>query len=448
MSTAVLSGSQENGTSDPDLVAQLIAGTVPDPDGTGLDFLTVPTKQVVISNSLVDQEATLVKDLGLEAPYAIVSDPLTHEALGSRVERALSSIGRVLKVHLGHQPSADIQTVNTLEDRTATASSLIAVGSGTINDLCKFVAFKQNKPYVVFATAPSMNGYTSVNAAISEHGLKKSVAATAAQGVFMDLRVLADAPVRMIRSGLGDSICRPTAQSDWLLSHLLLGSMYRLAPFSLLAEDEEALLSESDALICGDLEAMGRLARTLILSGFGMTICGGSFPASQGEHLISHYVEMMPPTRWEQAFHGEQIAVATCVMARLQEKILTGPRPQLKASAVDKRTLVRHFGEETGDACWKEFSLKRIDAVKAEQLNTQLEENWSDICEQISQVAIPSNQIESALARAGAPTTFADLKLERTFFRNAVSHAREIRNRYTFLDLAGDAGRLDADTLL
>jgi Glycerol dehydrogenase and related enzymes len=92
---------------------------------------------------------------------------------------------------------------------TAEADALVAVGSGTINDLCKYAAFLDRKPYVVFGTAPSMNGYTSVSAAITEHGHKKSLPAAAPVGVFLDLAVLAAAPPRMIRSGLGDSICRP-----------------------------------------------------------------------------------------------------------------------------------------------------------------------------------------------------------------------------------------------
>ena len=121
-----------------------------------------------------------------------------------------------------------------------------------------------------------MNGYTSVNASITVDGLKKTLPAIGASGVFLDLKVLAAAPKRMILSGLGDSVCRPTAQTDWLLAHITLGQPYREAPFVLLAEFEDDLCSASEALAAGDLEAMDRLARTLILSGFGMTICGGS----------------------------------------------------------------------------------------------------------------------------------------------------------------------------
>ena len=32
--------------------------------------------------------------------------------------------------------------------------------------------------------------------------------------MFLDLEVLSKAPLRMIRAGLGDSVCRPTAQAD------------------------------------------------------------------------------------------------------------------------------------------------------------------------------------------------------------------------------------------
>jgi glycerol-1-phosphate dehydrogenase [NAD(P)+] len=354
----------------------------------------------------------------------------------------------VIRIHLGDRPNADMATADALIERTSQAASLIAVGSGTINDLCKFAAARQSKRCAVFATAPSMNGYTSVNAAISEHGLKKSLSAVAPEGVFMDLKVLAEAPVRMIRSGLGDSVCRPTAQADWLLSHFLFDDVYRQAPFVLLADDEEALLAEPEALVSGDLEAMRRLARTLVLSGFGMTLCGGSYPASQGEHLISHTLEMKPPPGWEESFHGEQIAVTTCVMARLQKQILTGPSPRLSPTKATISSLTGYFGSETGAACWKEFQLKRISIEKAEQINARLERNWDEIQETISNISIAPDRIAATLSRAGAPVSFTDIGLGRDFFSGAIVHAREIRNRYTFLDLAADANRLDVGTLL
>ena len=80
---------------------------------------------------------------------------------------------------------------------TAEADALVAVGSGTINDLCKYAAFLDRKPYAVFGTAPSMNGYTSVSAAITEHGHQEIACPPPRRvGVFLDLAVLRRAPRR------------------------------------------------------------------------------------------------------------------------------------------------------------------------------------------------------------------------------------------------------------
>lgn len=432
----------------PDTIAQLLNGTLVDPDGDGKTTLSVPTRSVIIADSLKNGEAEAVAALGLEPPFAVVSDPDTHAVMGARVEAALESLAPIVKVRLGASPHADMPTAEALIGETRGAGTLIAVGSGTINDLCKYAAAKQGKRCAVFATAPSMNGYTSVNAAITDRGHKKSLAAVAPDGVFVDLEVLAAAPKRMICSGLGDSLCRATAQADWLLAHLLFDSEYRTAPFQFLAEDEARLLAEPEALVSGDLEAMGRLVRTLVLSGMGMTVCGGSYPASQGEHLISHYIDMMHPGDWQVALHGEQIAVTTCVMARLQERMLQGPPPRLSPSETTRQSVLAHFGEEIGPACWAEFEKKRLDAAGAERLNARIAESWPEIQQKLAAVIIPSQELTSVLRRAGAPAAFADIDLTESFFTDAIGHAREIRNRYTFLDLASDAGIMEPGSLL
>jgi glycerol-1-phosphate dehydrogenase [NAD(P)+] len=258
----------------------------------------------------------------------------------------------------------------------------------------------------------------------------------------MDLTVLSQAPPRMIRSGLGDSICRSTAQAHWLLAHLLLGHPYREAPFSLLAEDEAELFAHAAALMAGDLGAMRRLARTLTLSGFGMTICGGSYPASEGEHLISHYVEMLAPPEWPESFHGEQIGVTTLSMARLQERLLEGGPPRLMPSTPDESSIKAHFGSDLGAACWAEFQGKRLDAARADALNAKLAADWDGIRARLRAVIIPVRRLEAVLRAAGAPTTPEELGWSRGFYRDALRHAREIRNRFTFLDLAAECGLL------
>lgn len=431
-----------------DTIARLVDGTLTDPDGDGSTTFDIPVRSIVIADSLKGMEDQLVRDLDLPAPFAIVSDPDTHRVLGARVEAAVRSVGEIIPVRYPHAPHADMDAVNALIAETDGAGTLIAVGSGTINDLCKYAAAKQGKPYISFATAPSMNGYTSVNAAITDHGHKKSLPAAAPAGVFMDLEVLAASPVRMIRSGFGDSVCRATAQVDWLMSDLLLGRGYRQAPFDFLMEDEAALFAEPEALVNGDLAAMGSLARTLVLSGLGMTVCGGSYPASQGEHLISHYIEMLHPEDWPGAFHGEQIAVTTCVMAKLQHRILNGPAPVVRPSSIGRDDVIAHFGEAIGEACWQETRQKLISAELAERLNAKLADGWDGIREQLLGHAINPDFLVSILYRTGAPIHYSEIGIGEEFFAGAVLHARELRNRFTFLDLAAETGNLRPNELI
>jgi glycerol-1-phosphate dehydrogenase [NAD(P)+] len=420
---------------------------MPDPDGNGT--LRVATRSVVIAPSLHAGAAEVVAPLQLGRHFAVVSDAVTHEVLGARVERALASLGRVTGIVLPGRPHADAGNVERIRTESATADAVVAVGSGTINDLCKYASARDGKPYVVFATAPSMNGYTSLNAAITVNGHKKSLAAQAPLGVFLDLNILAAAPPRMIRSGLGDSLCRPTAQADWLLAHLLLDQPYRTMPFVLLEADENELFEQAAALMARDIAAMTCLVRTLLLSGFGTAICGSSHPASQGEHLISHYTDMFGDHAWPESFHGEQIGVTTLTMARLQERLLDGPPPVLRADEDDETAFAARYGPELGRSCWTEYAQKQLDAPRTRAVNARLAESWDRIRAEIIRVTRPSHVLADVLRRGGAPTAPEELGWPRPFYRRAVRHARDIRNRYTFLDLAVDSRRLEpVDSLL
>lgn len=425
-----------------DPLAALLRGDWTDPDtgtsrGAGI-------AAVAIERSLRGREAELVASLGFGPRIAVVTDATTREVLGARVEAALAGLGPVDAVALPRDAHADLATAGKVGAAAAHADAIVAVGSGTINDLAKFAAARAGKPWAVFATAPSMNGYASANAAITVDGHKKTLPASLASGVFIDLEVLAAAPPRMIRAGLGDSLCRSTAQVDWLLSHEVLGTPYRRAPFAMLAADEPLLHDAPEALMRGDLDAMRSLARTLVLSGVGMTLAGGSYPASQGEHLISHYLDMRPPSGAPDSLHGEQVAVATLTMARLQEAMLAGPAPAVRPTRMTGAALRAHFGDAVGEACWREFAPKRLDDAAAAAASARIAERWEAIRRQCAAILVPASTLASVMRRAGGPLAPRDLGLADRAYADAVAHARFLRDRYTFLDLADDAGQLAA----
>ncbi|WP_442578876.1 iron-containing alcohol dehydrogenase [Mesorhizobium sp. ASY16-5R] len=421
-------------------IERLLEGTYVDPD-TGKP-VGVATRSLAIKPSLAGMEGELVAALGFGKRVAVVSDGTTHSVLGRRVEAALQGRHAVRSMVFPDAPHPDDVTVEEIRRETASADAIIAVGSGSINDLCKYASAQDGKPYAVFATAPSMNGYTSLNAAITQHGHKMSLPAQAPAGAFFDLSVLSAAPARLIRAGLGDSLCRTTAEADWLLAHLLHGLPFRELPYELLEDDEGPLFDNAAALMAGDLEVMERLVNTLVLAGFGTAIVGHSQPASQGEHLISHYIDMFADESRPLIYHGEQVGVTTLSMVRLQERMLE-ETPVIWPDTETEAGFKARYGDELGASCWAEFQGKRIDSRKAETLNTRLAERWHDMRERIAGVLLKSSYLTGVLTAAGADLTPQAIHLPRKFYDGALLHCREIRNRYTFIDLAANAGRLE-----
>jgi glycerol-1-phosphate dehydrogenase [NAD(P)+] len=419
------------------ILDRLLKGTLPDPDGT--ETLSVPVKSIVIGRGLAAAALPLLRNINFGNRLAAVMDPATWAVLGRKVIAALGSEAEIDEVILPRQVHPEMPVVREVMTRTAGADALLAIGSGTINDIVKYAAHLAGKPYVVFGTAPSMNGYTSASAAITERGLKKSLPATLPVGVFLDLDVMATAPRRLIAAGFGDSMARNTAQTDWLMAHLILGSAYRELPFALLAEDEEALVENATALKAGDTAVIERLVRTLVLSGLGMTLCGGSYPASQSEHLIAHYIDMRGQNL-PAAYHGEHIAVTTLTMARMQESILSRPQLVLTPPPDSPQEFIRIFGPELGETCWQAFRPKLRDSEAMGAINRKLAREWPAMRERLCKVGRPSRQIEKALNAIGAPTKPHHVGIPTRFYSEAVANARLIRDRYTMLDIGAAIG--------
>ena len=93
----------------------------------------------------------------------------------------------------------------------STAAIPVAVGSGTINDLTKLAAHRVNRPYMVVATAASMDGYTAYGASITASGSKQTFDCPAPRAVLADLEVIASAPPGMNASGYADLLAKIAA---------------------------------------------------------------------------------------------------------------------------------------------------------------------------------------------------------------------------------------------
>jgi glycerol-1-phosphate dehydrogenase [NAD(P)+] len=94
------------------------------------------------------------------------------------------------KLMLPSNPMADTQTIAQILEQLPAQHKIIALGSGTINDLAKRASEIVGRPYVVAGTAASMNGYASGIAAILDNGLKTTVQVMPLKAIILDIDIV------------------------------------------------------------------------------------------------------------------------------------------------------------------------------------------------------------------------------------------------------------------
>jgi glycerol-1-phosphate dehydrogenase [NAD(P)+] len=427
------------------LLREVISGEWRDPE-TG-KRCEVPFETIRIEESLEGGAADLVAPLKIGRKIAVVSDTNTVEAMGRRVAKELRDWTDVDEIVFPGNTHCDEPTIALMQEKTRHCDGCVVVGSGSLSDTVKFATFRDGQKYASFATAASMNGYGAVTASVTlANGYKTSVPAHAPRAVFVDLAVNAAAPTWLAAGGLGDSLCRPTAQVEWWASHRLFGTPYTKTPFDLFnVEDDEALMIKTAPdLAKHGVAANGYLYRVLVLASFGNNIVGSSHSGSMGEHQVSHWIDMFAGKAHPGTIHGQQVGVASIALARLHKMLISLDKPpQVGPTQISETDFVKRYGSDIGKMMFAEAKKKTLDETGAAAFNRKLVSIWPELCAELKSMMMEPDEIASIIKSAGGPTTATELGLPRDIWRQAMKHARDVRNRWSFLDLADDAGLLD-----
>lgn len=358
----------------------------------------IPTEKILVGTGLL---ADLCNYTGNYDSCLVVCDENTKDLIDIKAEKLVLQ-----------SPKASLDEAHKIPQGYAL---YIALGSGTINDLVKYAAFRANKPYIAYATAASMNGYASGNASLLEHGHKRSFAAHPPKAIFMDLDIISNAPKKLTLAGIGDAICRPLVENDNLLANHLSGVKYHHSLFRMMQQHEEHIHADISAL-----------CKTLIFGGAAMYLAGSSVPASGAEHMLAHYMELMQPQEYNNAvhsLHGEQVAVCSVATARIQHDIIHSGKLPIKE--FDEELIASHFAA-TGEA--QHF----IDETHAK---------YNSIIDMTPNfphshfLEIDAVSFEEKLKAIGLPTTPEEIGWKRDIFEHALNYASFTRNRVTFLDM-------------
>lgn len=321
----------------------------------------------------------------------LLADNNTWDVCGQKAGRLLSGEGLRIKsfVFKSETPLVPDEKAigRLLLELGSETSAIIAVGSGSLNDLARVLSSRLGKPYVIVATAPSMDGYASVVSPLIVEGFKTTFNGVHPYAVVADTGIMKTAPEDMVKAGFGDIAGKLTALADWDLSRTINGEYYCDAIVKLVDKAVAKCVDSAAGLAVRDERAIAGLIEALILSGLAMGFAGNSRPASGAEHHLAHYWEMDALSAGrEHALHGNSVGVGTVVVSHIYE-LLSDELPE---------------GFEYPKPAF----------------------------------------ITGLLEKAGSYTDPAAIGIDERLFRDSILNAYKIRERFTVMRLAASLNRL------
>ena len=153
-----------------------------------------PVREVLIGHDVIREIPRLLSGLHR---VLIISDANTRPLAIGELMDALSAGGILFSevffdqsdVLIPDEQSIDRIREAAIQDGICSFDALIGIGSGVINDLCKYISFLCEIPYMIIATAPSMDGFVSTSAAMIVDGVKTTINTPMPDTVILDTDV-------------------------------------------------------------------------------------------------------------------------------------------------------------------------------------------------------------------------------------------------------------------
>ena len=194
---------------------------------TGLNYMctcgknhSVGIETIKVGKGVITELPTVIKSYEGKKVF-IIEDAHTYEVAGKKVEELLKDKFKVSKYVFNeeHLHPNELALGRLLLEIPGDTSLIIAVGSGTINDISRFLSCKLHIPYVIVGTAPSMDGYASVVSPLIRDGVKVTYDGVYPLAIVCDSDIMKEAPMLMIQAGLGDILGKYTALADWHIAN-------------------------------------------------------------------------------------------------------------------------------------------------------------------------------------------------------------------------------------
>ena len=327
----------------------------------------------------------------------------------------------------------EISTAEVLAKLEGDVEVIVAVGSGTIHDIARFCAHERGIRFVSCPTGASVDGFCSTVAAMTWYGFKKTLPAVAPEIVLADTEIIKNAPMELVRSGVGDIMAKYTALADWKMAHVLTNELLCEKIYSIMQDAADTVMQSVPGIVRGEESAYADVTYALIMSGIAMQMMGNSRPASGAEHHISHMIEMEPeafPVRFP-AMHGEKTGVGSLIAVREYKRLakIEDITPYITDYApIPEEHFRKFFGERLADSLIKENENDCLAKVSREKLSA----SWGELRHIIDE--LPTEEyLYGLLEMLDAKRDLASIGVEESELPVLLKNSPLVRNRLTLM---------------
>ena len=369
----------------------------------------------------------------------LVADTNTYAACGEEIKAQIGDRleGKLVFVREGLVIPNEEACDEVFACITEKTDLIVGVGSGVIQDICKYVSFERKLPYFIVATAPSMDGYASVGAAMIMGGMKVTYTTHVPQVIIGDIDVLKDAPMEMIQSGYGDILGKYSCLNDWKLARVIRDEYFCPHVYGLTMDMLVKVKDLGERLLARDPEAIELLMEAIVGVGVAMALVGNSRPASGSEHHLSHFFEIVGILRDEPYFmHGTDVVYSSIYTQRLRERLLALDAP------VKKEPMSREAWEERirsiyGKIADSVIALQDKMGWYREDRSAVHAAKWQEIREVLAEAPNEAEML-GYLSSIGLDIAQFDAMYGKEKIETALRFAKDLKDRYSVLWLAYD----------
>lgn len=386
-------------------------------------------KAVQIDNGVVFETGEILRQNGFPKRILLVSDVPAFSAADGIIE-SLEKSGFIVKQHiypLMKKPL--VSEVRAICDLCSDCDAILSVGTGSVNDICRYAAFLEKKELAIFGTAPSMDGFaSSVCPIISDEGFKVTYSAKQPSVILADTKILAAAPAELKAAGFGDVIGKKIARADWEISRIVTGEYFCQNVAELVENVVDTLISLSDRLLLNDESAAKAEMEALVLSGLSMSLVGVSRPASGAEHMIAHFWEIKQLEQLgDHEYHGKLVGIATVKIADVYRKLAQIPDVCPGPEQIDWASVEKAYGP----VLYKDVAALNTVPITANISPDILHDKWQDIKAIVNKYVPETSELIRLMNAAGATVEPKDAQLNDRLVDDAMAYHCFMRNRIT-----------------